>query len=140
MDVFKIVSYNLTHYQTTNFRLFQTERVCRRQACFPRASKGVIVWEWFKVNRKVENCDKALILSQTNPSVTDPDLHDMKTLWENEKMLVCIFLLFFQCFLPFQANLMILVCSNLSSANALKYQVIILSSGKEITWKKEKLS
>ena len=22
---------NLTHYQTTNFRLFQTERVCRRQ-------------------------------------------------------------------------------------------------------------
>ena len=23
--------YVLTHYQTTNFRLFQTERVCRRQ-------------------------------------------------------------------------------------------------------------
>ena len=75
---------SLTHYQTTNFRLFQTERVCRRQfqidengrklsrwventvekgeiaryeqfllfpqcfqkACFPGASKGVIVWEW----------------------------------------------------------------------------------------------
>ena len=72
---------NLTHYQTTNFTLFQTERVCRRQfqisrklsiqvensvgkgeiaryeqfllfpqcfqkACFPGASKGVIVWEW----------------------------------------------------------------------------------------------
>ena len=74
----------ITHYQTTNFRLFQTERVCRRQfqiskngrklseqventvgkgeiaryeqfllfpqcfqkACFPEASKGVIVWEW----------------------------------------------------------------------------------------------
>ena len=57
----------LTHYQTTKFRLFQTERVCRRQlqiwqkwqkviqtgrkqcfqkACFPGASKGVIVWEW----------------------------------------------------------------------------------------------
>ena len=74
----------LTHYQTTNFRLFQTERVHRRQfqiyengrklsklventvgngkiahyeqfllfpqcfqkACFPGASKGVIVWEW----------------------------------------------------------------------------------------------
>ena len=71
----------------TNFRLFQTERVCRRQfkfdengrklskqvenivvkgeiaryeqfllfpqcfqkACFPRASKGVIVWEWVKL-------------------------------------------------------------------------------------------
>ena len=67
----------LTHYQTTNFRLFQTERVCRRQfqiwwkwqkviqtiacyeqfllfpqrfqkACFPGASKGVTVWEWIK--------------------------------------------------------------------------------------------
>ena len=76
----------LTHYQTTNFRFFQTERVCRRQfhfdengrklskwventvgkgeiaryeqfllfphcfqkACFPGASKGVIVWEWVK--------------------------------------------------------------------------------------------
>ena len=76
----------LTHYQMTNFRLFQTERVCRRhfkfdengrklsewventvgkgQNCllraispfptvfskglFPRASKGVIVWEWVK--------------------------------------------------------------------------------------------
>ena len=64
----------LTHYQTTNFRLFQTERVCRRQfqiwrkwkkviqtdrkhcgkrrncslrkACFPGVSKGAIVWEW----------------------------------------------------------------------------------------------
>ena len=78
--------FDLTHYQTTNFRLFQTERVCRRQfqigrkwktviqtgrkavgkgeiaryeqfllfpqcfqkACFPGASKGVIVWEWVK--------------------------------------------------------------------------------------------
>ena len=75
---------SLTNYQTTNFRLFQTERVCRPQfqfdengrklskwventvgkgeiaryeqfllfpqcfqkACFPGASKGVIVWEW----------------------------------------------------------------------------------------------
>ena len=62
----------LTHYRTTNFRLFQTERVCRlfqiwqkwhkvilsgrkhcgkrrncfQKACFPGASKGVIVWEW----------------------------------------------------------------------------------------------
>ena len=77
----------LTHYQTTNFRLFQTERVCRRQfqiwwkwqkviqigrkhcgkrrncslraflffpqcfqkACFPAASKGVIVCECVKL-------------------------------------------------------------------------------------------
>ena len=73
--------FSLTHYQTTNFRLFQTERVCRQQfqiwwkwqkviqtgrkhcgkrrnclfllfpqcfqkACFPGASKGLVVWEW----------------------------------------------------------------------------------------------
>ena len=80
----------LIHYQKTNFRLFQTERVCRQllqidengrkiskrventvgkreiahyeqfllfpqcfqKACFPRASKGVIVWDWAKM---VEN-------------------------------------------------------------------------------------
>ena len=76
----------LTQYQTTDFRLFQTERVaddnfkfdqngrklskrventvgkgeiaryeqfllfpqCFQKACFPGASKGVIVWEWGK--------------------------------------------------------------------------------------------
>ena len=81
----------LTHYQMTNFRLFQTERVCRQQfqiwrkwqkdiqmgrkhfgksrncslraispfpsvfkkACFPGASKGVIVWEWVKLRNKI---------------------------------------------------------------------------------------
>ena len=76
---------SLTLYQTTNFRLFQTDRVddnfkfdendrklskrventvgkgeiasyeqfllfpqCFQKACFPGASKGVIVWEWVK--------------------------------------------------------------------------------------------
>ena len=76
----------LTHYQTTNFRLFQTKKFaddnfkfdkndrrlsklvektvekgeiardqqfllfpqCFQKACFPGASKGVIVWEWVK--------------------------------------------------------------------------------------------
>ena len=32
----------LTHYQTTNFRLFQTERVCRRQFQISRKWKKVI--------------------------------------------------------------------------------------------------
>ena len=84
----KILSFGkeLTHYQTTNFRLFQTGSVCKdifkfdengrklskrventvgkgeiahyeqflffpqcfQKACFPEASKGVIVWEWVK--------------------------------------------------------------------------------------------
>ena len=83
------MSLYLTHYQTTNFKLFQTEKVCRRQfqkydesgktlsklventvekgeiahyelfllfpqyfqkACFPLASKGVVVWEWVKLH------------------------------------------------------------------------------------------
>ena len=77
--------FYLTHYQTTNFRLFQTRKglqttisnltkmaesypkrvennmgkgeiapyeqfllfpLCFQKACFPWASKGVIVWEW----------------------------------------------------------------------------------------------
>ena len=84
--VIGVCQLSLTHYQTTNFKLFRTERVCRRQfqiwwkwqkliqtgrkhcgkrrnctllaispfptvfqkACFPGASKGVIVWEWVK--------------------------------------------------------------------------------------------
>ena len=72
---------NLTHYQTTNFRHFQTKRVCRKlsswventvgkgeiacyeqlllfpqcfqKTCFPGASKGVIVWEWVKLSLRV---------------------------------------------------------------------------------------
>ena len=87
----------LTHYQTTNFRLFQTETVCRRQfqiwrkwkkviqtgrkhcgkrrnclllfpqcfqkACFPEASKGVIVWEW--VNGSVGLMVSSIFLGKT---------------------------------------------------------------------------
>ena len=34
--------FNLTHYQTTNFRLFQTERVCRRQFHIRRKGQKVI--------------------------------------------------------------------------------------------------
>ena len=30
-DILVYIHYTLTHYQTTDFRLFQTERVCRRQ-------------------------------------------------------------------------------------------------------------
>ena len=74
----------LTHFQMTNFRLFQTERVCRKlskwvenavgkgdiaryeqfllcqqcfqKACFPGASKGVIVSEW--VNKSIIQIQK----------------------------------------------------------------------------------
>ena len=41
----------LTHYQTTNFRLFQTERVCRRQF--------QIWWKWQKAIQTVrKHCGK----------------------------------------------------------------------------------
>ena len=72
-------SLTLTHYQTTKFRLFADDnfkfekngrRLSKRientvgkgeiahyqqfllfpQACFPAASKGVIVWEWVKTD------------------------------------------------------------------------------------------
>ena len=87
----------LTHYQTTNIRLFQTKKVCRRQfqiwqkwqkvlktsrkhcgkrrnarykqfllfpqcfqkACFPGASKGVVVWEWANDDNKADGDDDA---------------------------------------------------------------------------------
>ena len=56
---------SLTHYQTTNFGLFHTERVCRRQfqippnwqKVFPGASKVVIVWEWVNTFTKQQNVD-----------------------------------------------------------------------------------
>ena len=31
VTTFEIILTGLTHYQTTNFRLFQIERLCRRQ-------------------------------------------------------------------------------------------------------------
>ena len=39
---FAVNMLGLTHYQTTNFRLFQTERVCRRQF--------QIWWKWQEFN------------------------------------------------------------------------------------------
>ena len=58
--------YQLTHYQTTNFRLFQSERVCRRQ--FQQ-----IWWKWQKVIQtgrkhcgKRRNCSLRAIFPFTN--------------------------------------------------------------------------
>ena len=52
------MNYALTHYQMTNFRLFQTERVCRRQ---------FQIWrKWLKVNqtgRKHWEKEKLLVTS-----------------------------------------------------------------------------
>ena len=94
----------LTHYQTTNFRLFQIERLYRQQfqideyskklfkpvestvgkgeiACyeqfllfqrcfqkayFPRASKGVTVWEWVKMSAICFNLEQFKISSSRN--------------------------------------------------------------------------
>ena len=92
LDQPKILSSGngLTHYQTTNFRLFQLKKFaddnftfdenrsklskqvenalgkgaiarykqfllfpqCFKKACFPGASKGVVVWEWVKIAAK----------------------------------------------------------------------------------------
>ena len=48
----------LTHYQTTNFRLFQTERVCRRQFQISRKWKKVI-----QIGRKQWEKEKWLVTS-----------------------------------------------------------------------------
>ena len=116
----------LTHYQTTNSRLFQAERVCRRQfkldenekklskqventvgkgeiahceqfllfpqcfqkACFPGASKGVIVWEWvywstwknLRPYRWQNKCDGKNKINFRNLKKV------LRTLWEKEEM------------------------------------------------------
>ena len=102
---------DLTHYQTTDFRLFQTERVCRRhfkfdkngrklskwventmgkgeiarykqfllfpqsfqKACFPGASKGVVVWEWVNPlpDNKIYSCPNWKHLQMTNQLMTN---------------------------------------------------------------------
>ena len=41
-SIFLLSDKRLTHYQTTNFRLFQTERICRRQFQIGRKWKKVI--------------------------------------------------------------------------------------------------
>ena len=109
-----VIATQLTHSKTKNFRLFQTERVCRQQfkfdkngrkltkwventvgkgeiaryeqfllfpqcfqkTCLPGASKGVIVWEWVNSFQS-----KAWFLHVCCTSL-------LKTLWENEKLLV----------------------------------------------------
>ena len=73
---------------------------CFQKACFPGASKGVIVWEWVKQFRKGENAGliylqmlskSVFTLSQTSPwflRVCRTSLKKKKTLWEKEKLLV----------------------------------------------------
>ena len=61
-----ITKYDLTHYQTTNFRLFQTERVCRRQFQIWRKWQKVI-----QMGRKHWEKEKLLVMSNFSfsPSV-----------------------------------------------------------------------
>ena len=73
---------------------------CFQKACFPGASKGVIVWEW-------DNClpnDKALAQPKSKVIADDkinvPQkkrnlfLERKKTLWEKEMLVICIFSFF----------------------------------------------
>ena len=52
---------------------------CFQKACFPGASKGVIVWEW--VNRLNPLPNKPLFLCVCRASL-------LKTVWEKEKLLI----------------------------------------------------
>ena len=99
----------LTHYQTSNFRLFQTKEFadnnfkfdesgrklskrventvgkgeiarywqillfpqCFHKACFPGASKGVIVWEWVK--DKLTTNRQNLMVTQGNAKSNNVD-------------------------------------------------------------------
>ena len=140
---------SLTHYQTTNFRLFQTESLhstisnlmkmaengpnrkktlwekekllvtskfllfpqCFQKACFPGASKGVIVWHivrhYYLVSLTHYQTTNFRLFQTESLHSTISNLMKMaengpnrkKTLWEKEKLLVTSkFLLFPQCF------------------------------------------
>ena len=81
---------------------------CFQKACFPGASKGVIVWEWvikqriFDSSPNSSRLQMTQILAQMARFVSDQIL---KTLWKKEKMLVTsIFSFFSQCLLPYQGE------------------------------------
>ena len=59
---------------------------CFQKACFPGASKGVIVWEWV-------NCRGGITLQEVS---------FMKTLWEKEKLLMQAVSTFFSVFMVIQ--------------------------------------
>ena len=76
----------LTHYQTTNFRLFQTERVCRRQFQIGR--------KWKKVSKQVENTvgkgeiaryEQFLLFPQCFQKACFPEVSKGVTVWEQVK-------------------------------------------------------
>ena len=67
----------LAHYD--QFLLFPQ---CFQKACFPGASKGIIVWEWVKFCRLVNPLQNKPLFS----CVCSTSL--LKTQWEKEKLLV----------------------------------------------------
>ena len=110
---------NLTHYQKTNFRLFQNKKVCRRQfqiwqkwqkviytgrkhwkkekllicpqcfqkACFPGASKGVIMWEW--VNQMFSRRIASLSTKWQNCRAVQIDCIFIQQKWYETKTQIC---------------------------------------------------
>ena len=72
---------------TSKFLLFPQ---CFQKACFPGASKGVIVWEWVKqLLRYSKVSPNVLILYHTIQTFKDPEKEAfLHSLWEKEKMVV----------------------------------------------------
>ena len=114
---------SLTHYQTTNFRLFQIERVCRRQFqiwqkwqkviqtgrkhCGKRRNCSLQAISPFPTvfsqgHQKVSLCGNGLTLSPNKSWFLHVcSISLLKTQWEREKLLErSNFSLFPQCFLP----------------------------------------
>ena len=49
----KLVQNTVGKGEIARYEQFLLFPQCFQKACFPGASKGVIVWEWLKVNRPV---------------------------------------------------------------------------------------
>ena len=102
---------------------------CFQRACFPEASKGVIVWEWVKAkwiivfSKKYPNFYH-FILSQTCCGFYVPAVQVfLKTLWEKEKSLVMSNFSFSNTVIYLTGELYtIFIKFQLSSANSLSLE------------------
>ena len=81
--LFKLVEITVGKGEIARYEQFLLYPQCFQKACFPGASKGVIVWEWVKTSRKCINpsSNKPMFLRVCRTSI-------LKTLWEMKKLLV----------------------------------------------------
>ena len=73
----------LTHYQTTNFRLFQTERICRRNFKFDKCGIKLSKWVENTVGKgKIAHYEQSLLFSLCFQKACFPGVSKGVIVWE----------------------------------------------------------